>query len=425
MRSLPTAESSEQAMAGACIFEPVIVDEFRDIGLPMFTDPTMGQIVEAVRDLRDAGQAIDNKIVITELGRRGVDLKAVISELLDCGTTQVPHVDYHAKQIRDAYQRRNVIKAAQDAIVAASDPLIEIQKVADSAVAKLESHSAQQESYTFDCEEVSQRLYQEVFEQSERSRCVKTGFPVIDEKLGGGFYCGQSIILAGVTGSGKSTAALNIAENVAVAGQTVLFVSLEMSELEMGERIVARKTGLTIDEQRQNLVGEKAKSMKQGLAYVAMLSDRLKFHTPPATTVSKVRAEARMIAARGGLDLIVVDYLQLLTPEGRHPNKNSEVTQISRSLKVLASEMKVPVLTLSQFNRNVGDQAPEPRHLRDSGSIEQDANTICFVHHGDKSKPCVRQFIVAKNRNGPKCQLNLSYDPPRFLFEDPTTEWVA
>ena len=162
--------------------------------------------------------------------------------------------------------------------------------------------------------------------------------------------------------------------------------------------------------------------MKNAILEIASLEDCLTIYTPPSTTVEQVRAKARLLKARGAIDLIVVDYLQLLSVTGRYDGKeNVKISQISRGLKMMAVELGVPVLTLSQFSRDGAKaEVPKLHHLRDSGAIEQDANVVLFIHQEPKANPWERVLIVAKRRNGGRLPIQLRFDGPRFDFSGVT-----
>jgi replicative DNA helicase len=249
---------------------------------------------------------------------------------------------------------------------------------------------------------------------------LSTGLLEIDELLGG-LGAGQLFILAARPGFGKTSLAIQIATHAALdVGKSVLFVSLEMSGQELGERILtvrARIPGTSIRNGRGLSDGDWS---EMGLVRHELDSSRLAIDDAAKRSVSEIGSIARQRRSLHGLDLIVIDYLQLLSPAAtRNSNRQEQVAQISRELKVLAKDCRVPVLALSQLSREVekrDDQRPRLSDLRESGAIEQDADVVLFLHH-DKKGIEPSELIVAKNRSGPTGFARLNYRKDYTLFE--------
>jgi replicative DNA helicase len=258
---------------------------------------------------------------------------------------------------------------------------------------------------------------------------VSSGFADLDD-LTGGFQAGNLIVLAARPAMGKSSLATNFAENAAVDHDVpVVLFSLEMSETELAHRFLASKARVSSDELRKGRV-KADRWPKVNRAAEALAAAPLYIDDSSDLGVLELRAKARRLAARRGLGLIVVDYLQLMRPEGRSESRVEQIGQISRGLKILARELNVPVVAISQLSRAVESRnPPEPMlsDLRESGSIEQDADLVMFVYRDEyynreSDRLGEADLIVAKHRNGPIGRITLSFQPryPKFtsLYRD-------
>jgi len=258
---------------------------------------------------------------------------------------------------------------------------------------------------------------------------VDYGFADLDSKTAG-LHNSELVILAARPSMGKTALAMNVAENVALGQNSpTLFVSLEMSSLELADRLlcsVARvnghrlRNGTISQDDRLRLV-EKSATLSQAPLFV---------DDAPSRTVTEIAAAARRIKRRqGGLGLIVIDYLQLIEPDNPRDPRQEQVAKIARRLKGLAREMAVPVMCLAQLNRQTEmgkENIPRLSHLRESGAIEQDADVVLFVHReeyyhrGEDQKPYAgqAQIICAKQRNGPVGEIDLEWLRDFTRFQD-------
>lgn len=235
-----------------------------------------------------------------------------------------------------------------------------------------------------------------------------TGFIDIDRTLSG-LHPGQLILVAARPAMGKSALGLNIAENVADNGTSAGVLTLEMSKAELQLRSLSRASKLDSQRLRQGRISQdELGQFRAGVAAVKMRSTNLFIEDHPNTTIQKLRAEARRMQRRHGLGLLVVDYLQLMVSSISEESRQQEISNISRGLKLLARELNIPIIALSQLNRNLEmrqDKRPFLSDLRDSGSLEQDADVVLFVYRDDYYNPLsedkdVAEIIVSKNRQG-------------------------
>jgi len=252
---------------------------------------------------------------------------------------------------------------------------------------------------------------------------LPTGFRDVDELLSG-LQSGNLIMLAARPGVGKSSLATNVARNVSVESRVpVAMFSLEMSRWEIGMRLLCAEAGVAWDRIRGRRVG--ADDWSRIVQAAEVLHDApLSIVDSGNVTIVDIRAKARRLSARKqGLGLIIVDYLQLMSHHRRVDNRQQEIAEISRSLKLLAKELAIPVLAVSQLNRDPErrqDKRPQLSDLRESGSLEQDADVVMFIHRDDSSPASkgLAELIVAKHRNGPTDSLRLTFLPHLTQFRN-------
>ncbi len=255
-------------------------------------------------------------------------------------------------------------------------------------------------------------------------RGVPTGFKEIDSKLSG-LQKSDLIILAARPSMGKTSLALDIARQTATLhGTKTAIFSLEMSSQQLVDRMLAAESRVDAWRLRTGKLNAEDEFAKIRDSLDRLSKAPIYIDDQPGANILKIRSVARRIKHEKGLDLIIVDYLQLMTPTNtRTDNLVQQVSEISRSLKQLARELEVPVLTLSQLNRNVETRGGKPRlsDLRDSGSIEQDADVVMFIHREDKykedsDKPNVAEILIEKHRNGPTGKVDLYFDADKATF---------
>ncbi|TSC83446.1 MAG: replicative DNA helicase [Parcubacteria group bacterium Gr01-1014_17] len=255
-------------------------------------------------------------------------------------------------------------------------------------------------------------------------RGVSTGFKELDLKLSG-FQKSDLIILAARPSMGKTSLALDIARQTATLNQTKVAVfSLEMSSQQLVDRMLAAESRVDAWRLRTGKLTQEDEFAKIRDSLDRLSKAPIYIDDQPGANILKIRSVSRRIKHEKGLDLIIVDYLQLMTPTNtRIDSLVQQISEISRSLKQLARELDVPVLTLSQLNRNVETRGGKPRlsDLRDSGSIEQDADVVMFIHREDKykedsDKPNVAEILIEKHRNGPTGKVELYFDADKATF---------
>jgi replicative DNA helicase len=256
---------------------------------------------------------------------------------------------------------------------------------------------------------------------------VQTGFLELDGLLGG-LRPGQLLIVAARPSVGKTSFALNVAENIAIDnGGKVLFASLEMSSEELGERLLSSQSGITCSKLRSgSLSGDDSGDLVAASAKIAKAA--LHVIDDASISVRKIGAHARRVKRKHGLDVLIIDYLQLIDPADHYVQREQQVSTMTRSLKVLARELAIPIVCLAQLNRQAeasgNNNRPKLSHLRESGAIEQDADVVLFVHREEVFAPektelkGLAEIIVAKQRNGPVGSAKLVWRSHVMRFEN-------
>jgi replicative DNA helicase len=276
------------------------------------------------------------------------------------------------------------------------------------------------------------RLVQEVVARlqasdGQRATGVATGFNDLDE-VTGGFQAGDFIIIAGRPSMGKTAVALNVAENMALRGEPVGIFSLEMSRHQLVERLLASRSGLELHRLRRMMLGKEHYSRL--FAACGELQDAPVYVDDMAgSTLLQIRARARRMVSKHGIKAVFIDYIQLITIGGRVESRQLEVSEISRGLKGLARELELPVIAMSQLNRAAEQREghrPRLSDLRESGSLEQDADVVALLHREDYYHQAdedyesthMAELIVAKQRNGPTGTVKLSWVDQCTRFKD-------
>ena len=383
--------------------------------------------------MHDEGCRIDVTLLKERLTKAG-DMEAVggmayLAELMH-STPVAAHAEYYAGIVVEKSKRRRLRTAGEELIRAAhnSESPSEIAaKAADElTIIGAGGHSTD----VLDATSVVADLLVDL-DKPQRPMGMPTGFAGYDVPLGG-LYDGELIVLAARPRMGKTSLALNIATNVAKAGRDALLISLEMSARQLACRLLSSRAGVNGNDLRAGTLTDEDKAALAESANVLPL-DRLNLTDRPGTTVADIRWTARRLQRQGKLDLVVIDYLQRLTPADPRARRYEQVGQMSGDLKKLTLELKVPVLCLAQLNRQAegkGDHLPQLHQLRESGDIEQDADVVMLLHRESMYSKNPDDFgkadlFVAKNRSGPEAEIKLDWDGATTTFSDPSIEWDA
>jgi replicative DNA helicase len=433
----PHNEEAEASVLGAILLTEQALDGvLLEVGLRAadFYRPRHQLIFAAMIRLKEKAEpeAVDALTVSEEL-RRGGDLeKAGGESYVNSLPTVVPALgavlDY-ARIVKENALLRSILmttRQIQDDVMAHRGDARELIERAESILFKIGHDGGMSEMKTIEAV-----LHEEIDKLEELSRSdvgltgTPSGFQDIDD-LTGGFQPGNLIVLAARPSMGKSTLATNMAENAAIEhGRSVALFSLEMSETELAHRFIASQAKVSSDELRKGRV--KADRWPKVLRAVEKLA-RAPIYIDDSSDISvlEMRAKARRLHARSenGLGLLIVDYLQLIRPDGRADSRVEQVGQISRGLKILARELEIPVIAVSQLSRAVESRNPPIpmlSDLRESGQVEQDSDVVMFVfrdeyYNRESERLGEADVIFAKHRNGPIGEVTLTFQPryPRF-----------
>ena len=429
----PQNTESEKALLGSILLRPEAISEIMDILRPeAFYMERHKIIFSAMLDIFQKNDPIDLLTLSSKLKENGrldqIGAMSYLTELVNIVPSSA-NAEHYAEIVQTKYTMRRLIEAAEHIVNLGYEESHEIEELLDRAEKRIYDVTNTSTSNKFSemkdvLGEAWDRL--DALHKSKGGlRGVSTGFKDLDEKLSG-FQKSDLIILAARPSMGKTSLALDIARNAAIRhGVPVAIFSLEMSTQQLVDRMLAAesrvdawklRTGkLTLDSEF-----EKIRNSLEPLSKAPIFVD-----DQPANNIMKMRSVVRKLKNDKKLGLVIVDYLQLMVPTN---NKNSDnlvqqVTEISRSLKQLAREFEVPVVALSQLSRAVEQRGGKPRlsDLRDSGSIEQDADVVIFIHRDDRyndnsEKPNVADIMIEKHRNGPTGSVQLYFDQNRSSF---------
>lgn len=416
-RSFPQSIEAEQAVLGAVFLKPTLLPEINEILASVdFYRPEHGVLYGHLQKMSTAGEAID-LVTVTE-SMRSRDLLDKVGGLgfLTAINQSVPtaaNARHYVDIVLEKSRRRQIIDAGTAIVNAAYDESIEIEDVLDQSentiLAVTNKEWGKQGSSMTDILLNTFSRIDALCKNKGGITGIPTGFVDFD-RLTAGLHPSDFIIIAARPSMGKTAFALNIAAHVALhQDKYVALFSLEMSDEQITERILCAEGA--VDSQKLR-VGELNKDdWDRMLCTAEMLGgENLQVDDTPEITAAALRQKARKIKSQHGLDLIIIDYLQLMEgSKGKTENRQQEIAEISRSLKALARELNVPVIALSQLSRAVEtrqDKRPMLSDLRESGSLEQDADIVAFLYRDDYYNPDsqnknITDLIIAKHRNGP------------------------
>ena len=437
LRTPPNNIDAEKALLGAILLKPEVM---HDVSVSVFPESFYAdkhrRIYEAIMEIFLKGDPIDLLSVTTRLKHKEeldrVGGASYVTELLE-SVPAAGNALYYAELVQSKATLRGLIHAADDiAEMGYSNPE-NIDETLDQAEKKIYNVTNAIVTQKFKTIGSSLAEAWERFEylsaNQEEVRGVPTGFAALDNILAG-FQKSDLIILAARPSMGKTTFALDLARNAALQHKAKVGIfSLEMSDQQLVDRMLAAEAGVDSWKLRTGKLRTDQEFEAVQAAMTKLSEAPIHIDDQPGTNILKMRSSARRLKNEHGLDLLIVDYLQLMHPTNAKASDSmvQQVTEISRSLKLLARELDVPVLALSQLSRAVEQRGGKPRlsDLRDSGSIEQDADVVMFIHREDKinkesERPNIAEIMVEKHRNGPvgSCELYFDGQHVRFLNLD-------
>jgi replicative DNA helicase len=421
----PHSSEAEESVLGALLLDKdaiTSVAEFLSSG--DFYDERNKEIYLCAIDLYEERVPIDVLTVAERLKRRKVLKKIGGASFLAELANKVPtaaHVEHYGKIVKDAALKRSLMSAASKLVEMSLDESLAASELLDKAESEVFSLTQRHLVGAFTpvraaLAESFDRL-DELHKQAEGLRGVPSGFADLDNVLAG-FQRSNLLILAARPGIGKTSLALNIAQNLAVKHKRpVGFFSLEMSREELVDRLLVAQADIDAWKLKTGKLRED-EFTKLSNAMGEVAEAPLYIDDTPALSILEMRTKARRLQVEVGVELIIVDYLQLARSR-RLENRVQEVSEISQGLKNLARELKLPVLTLSQLSRAVeqrGKKKPQLADLRESGSIEQDADVVMFLWREDEEDLENIELFIAKHRNGPLGSVKLRFRGDRIKF---------
>jgi replicative DNA helicase len=434
----PQALEAERSILAAMMLDQGAIGRAVEaIDAKAFYRTAHAKVFDALVALYNRNEAADLITVAEELRRRG-DFEAVggaaaLAGVMEAATTTA-NLEHHIRIVHSKAVLRQLIRATNEIQQQCYAGQEDTASLLDQAEARIFEITDQRIREGFasirDLLKPTFDHIQKLFERKVQVTGVPSGWDDLD-KLTSGWQPGDLIILAGRPSMGKTSAAINMAENAAITHNIPIAVfSLEMSKEQIALRLLCSQSEVPLHKVRTGYLGnEDWPRLTTGAGLLTQAP--IYIDDSPSQSVLEIRAKCRRLKADGKLGLVVIDYLQLMRPTGPVENRVQEIAQISRGLKGLAKELGVPIMALSQLSRAVeqrgGGGRPQLSDLRDSGSLEQDADVVMFVYREvvykpDTAEPGKAQIIVAKQRNGPTDDVDLTFlrDCTKFVPYSPT-----
>ena len=429
----PQNIEAEQALLGSIMLKSDAIHDATDIITPeSFYVNKHRVIFRAVLDLMNGGNPIDLLSLANRLKDTGeleqVGGNAHLAELVG-NVPSSANLKYYAEIVQKKSMMRNLIEAASEITEMGYDESQDIEILLDTADKRMGEVTSSPTMRKFipmkDMMGEAWERFEKLHSSDGALRGIPTGFPALDSMLAG-FQPSDLIILAARPSMGKTALALDIARQTATKyGTPVGIFSLEMSSQQLVDRMLASEAKVNAWKLRTGKLDSDEDFQKVRDAMERMGKAPIFIDDQPATNSMVMRSVARRLKREHGIGLLIVDYLQLMTPTASRASDSivQQVTELSRALKTLARELDVPVLALSQLSRAIETRRGKPRlsDLRDSGSIEQDADVVMFIHREDKMNEDaetenIAEIMIEKHRNGPVGKVDLYFDEARTTF---------
>ncbi|PNQ97304.1 replicative DNA helicase [Azospirillum argentinense] len=455
--SLPHNEDIEQALLGALLFGGAYHRIAGALRPEHFYDEAHGEVFAVIAELAEAGRTVNPLTVCQALGEISLftangGTRAYLECLEGAYITPKAASDY-AGVIRDLHQRRQLACMAEWLKAQALKP--DLDRNAASLVAQAQSELDLLESGPSSRDTATMAdVMNDAFAAIERAQVSVdgvSGIPsgLIDlDRATGGFQPSELIIIAGRPSMGKTVLATTACVNATLQGYVIRFNSLEMGTASLGQRLLAARSGVTMQDQRRRLALSQLAALEEARRYYIALP--LAIDADSGLTVAQIRARARAHKRRHGLSMLVIDYLGLIVPDDPRMNKVHQVEEVTKALKATAKELEIPIVLLCQLSRQVEqreDKRPQLADLRDSGAIEQDADVVMFVYREhyylsrcepvrrpdeaqdkfnaryvdwqgrEEASRNIGEVIIAKNRQGEIGHVRLRFDGCRQMFE--------
>lgn len=437
LKKVPSDLTAEKAVLGGIFLKPDSFGDIIEIILPAdFYKAAHRYIYEAMIECYNSGEGIDPIIVANKLKKQNrydeIDGENLLFEIIDEVQTAA-NIVKHAKIVKEKSVLRKLGDVGTKIVEMSYEGYEDVDTILDKAEGLIFKISETKESK--DVISISEAMkeefmrLEEVFHNKGVTTGISSGFINFDEKTSG-FNPSDLVILAARPSMGKTAFALNLALNAAMKSEkSVLIFSLEMSSSQLLQRLLAVQSQIGLQKIRNGFL-EDDEWGRIGIASGQLASSNINIADVSNVNVLEIRAMARRLKAMGKLDMIVIDYLQLIKGTGRGDNRQQEISDISRSLKGIARELNIPIIALSQLSRapeQRADRRPMLSDLRESGAIEQDADMVVFLYRDDyyneeSEDKGITEVIIGKQRNGPVGTVKLRFFHEITKFADYTTK---
>ncbi len=434
----PQSIEAEKAVLGSLLLDCNLCDEVALLLRPEDFHAQANEIIyRHLLAMQETGKRIDAMLLVEHLKHSGdfetVGGAAYLAEVAQ-SVPYAANAVYYAKIVREKATLRELIHAGSEIIRDAYDATVGPEEIVSQAEQKIFAvHDQRSTDRTINIQNLLVEAFDRIDARLQRGEGVgiPTGFRDLDN-LTGGLHDSELIVLAARPSMGKTSLAINIAENVAIESNiTTLFVSLEMARLELAQRMLCSQGKIDANKFRSGfLSGEDHRKLAEASAKFS--NAPLWIDDTPSHTVTEIAACARRMKRKQNLGLLVIDYLQLMQPDDPKDPRQEQVAKMTRRLKTLARELQIPLICVAQLNRQAepGKEGHRPRlsHLRESGAIEQDADVVVFIHREEyyQTREEAQQAgtsgladaIVAKQRNGPTGDVKLAWFAKHTRFEN-------
>jgi replicative DNA helicase len=437
-RTLPHNLEAEKCVLGAILINNLTFNQASEVidARDFFRDAHQ-RIFEKMVGLSERSQPVDLVTLKDELTRSGelddVGGPAYISSLTD-GVPRSANIEHYAKIVKEKSTLRRLIQSASDVLVRAYDAEEDADDLLDEAERSIFEIADQRMRAGFiRVGELVDSGYQ-LIEQLQQQRGMVTGVPsgFVDlDEMTSGFQKSDLVIVAARPAMGKTSFVLNMALHAGIeGGKTVGMFSLEMSKEQLFMRMLTSEARVDAHRFRGGFLGEQDYARLVD-AFARLHDAKVFIDDTPSIGILEMRAKARRLKLEHGLDMLIIDYLQLMQGRGRFENRQQELASISRSLKILAKELNIPIVALSQLSRATesrADHRPQLSDLRESGALEQDADVVMFIYREEQYRDAdgqpnqdaegVAEIIIGKQRNGPVGTTRLAFIKEHTRFEN-------
>ncbi len=389
----------ESALVGSVVIDATMFDRLDRVTGDSFFEKRFGKLFDLLRTRYENGLPNDIVLVNRELHTAGISITTAELAEIFTGVPSQAHARHYAGNVSEAARLRKLIELADSVTELANDATKASFEIVETISREIDEMHFDESAKVVTIAEAGKKLLAEIDQSKDKRRSATTGLWTLDSTLGG-LMPGEMIVVAARPGIGKTSFAMQVAMHNANHKRKALFVSLEMRSEELAGRVFGGLAEVPTEDIRAgNLTPEQRQRLVAAIEYMA--EQPLLVFDPATATMRDIRATAR---AQNDLSLIVIDYLSLIAPTDNKQQRWEQVSEISRSIKRLAKELKVPILALQQLSRDADGNRPKLSNLRESGSIEQDADSVLFIHRDQSGQTAANnidvEIIIAKNRHG-------------------------